>query len=166
MWHKIKARLKYVNSSLFCTSTEYHVFDQGIFYHWCQSRYWYVHLSLLLEPCLLIPVGFGLVDTLLSKHASYDIVIFAGARDPSKADALKTLQTEYPTKLFIVPYDASVLDGATAAAKVIEERYGYVDVVIGNAGVGGLGKLHEVPLTKVQEFFNVRIFFFAIDIFI
>jgi NAD(P)-dependent dehydrogenase (short-subunit alcohol dehydrogenase family) len=98
------------------------------------------------------------VDTLLSKYASSNIAIFAGVRDPSKADALKTLQIEYPTKLFIVPYDASDLDSAKAAAKVIEEKYGYVDVVVGNAGVGGLGKLHEVSLTKVQEFLNVRIF--------
>jgi short-subunit dehydrogenase len=94
----------------------------------------------------------------LSKHASSDIAIFAGVRDPSKVDALKALQIEYPTKLFIVPYDASVVDSANAAAKVIEEKYGYVDVVVGNAGVGGLGKLHEVSLSKVQEFFNVRIF--------
>jgi hypothetical protein len=79
-------------------------------------------------------IGLGLVEGLLSKHASSDIAIFATARDPAKANALAALQKKHPNKLFIVPYDAGDRQTAKAVAKQIEERFGWVDVVVGNAG--------------------------------
>jgi NAD(P)-dependent dehydrogenase (short-subunit alcohol dehydrogenase family) len=92
------------------------------------------HLGDLLSYCSFPVIGLGLVERLLSKHASSDIAIFATARDPAKANALVALQKKHPSKLFIVPYDAEDRQSAKAVAKQVEERFGWVDVVVGNAG--------------------------------
>jgi NAD(P)-dependent dehydrogenase (short-subunit alcohol dehydrogenase family) len=79
------------------------------------------------------PIGLGLVEVLLSKHSSSDVAIFAAARDLAKADALTELQKKYP-KLFLVAYDAEDKESAKKAAKEVESRFGWVDIVIANAG--------------------------------
>ena len=91
-------------------------------------------LGNLLNDYSFPAVGLGLVERLLSKHASSDIAIFATARDPAKADALVTLQKKHSNKLFVVPYDAGDRQSAEVVAKQVEKRFGWADVVIGNAG--------------------------------
>jgi NAD(P)-dependent dehydrogenase (short-subunit alcohol dehydrogenase family) len=83
--------------------------------------------------CSSPAVGLGLVEVLLSKHAS-DIAIFATARNPVKADALVALQKKYPHKLFLVAYDAEDKESAKKAAKEVESKFGWVDIVVANAG--------------------------------
>jgi NAD(P)-dependent dehydrogenase (short-subunit alcohol dehydrogenase family) len=80
------------------------------------------------------PIGLSLVEVLLSKHASSDVAIFAAVRDPAKVDALIELQKKYPKKLFLVTYDAEDKESAKKAAKEVESRFGWVDIVIANAG--------------------------------
>jgi NAD(P)-dependent dehydrogenase (short-subunit alcohol dehydrogenase family) len=83
---------------------------------------------------LLRVVGLGLVDRLLSKHVSSDIVIFALTRNPEKADALVVLQKKYANNLFVVSYDGEDIESVQKAAKEVESRFGWVDVVVGSAG--------------------------------
>ena len=78
--------------------------------------------------------GLGLIQALLSKYSTEDVAIFATARDPSKADALNSLQSKHPDKVFVLPYDAEDRQSAKKAAKEVEQKFGWVDVVIGNAG--------------------------------
>jgi NADP-dependent 3-hydroxy acid dehydrogenase YdfG len=79
-------------------------------------------------------VGLGLVEVLLSKHTSSDIAIFATARNPVKADALIALQKKHPQKLFLVAYDAEDKESAKKPAKEVESKFGWVDIVVANAG--------------------------------
>jgi NAD(P)-dependent dehydrogenase (short-subunit alcohol dehydrogenase family) len=83
---------------------------------------------------LLPAVGLGLVEVLLSKHATSDIAIFATARNPAKADALIALQKKYPKELFLVAYNAEDKESANKAAKEVENKFGWVDIVVANAG--------------------------------
>ena len=78
--------------------------------------------------------GLGLIQALLSKYSTEDVAIFATARDPSKADALNSLQRKHPDKVFVLPYDAEDRQSAKKAAREVEQKFGWVDVVIGNAG--------------------------------
>jgi NADP-dependent 3-hydroxy acid dehydrogenase YdfG len=48
---------------------------------------------------------------------------------------LESLQKKYPGKIFIVALDVVDQESNKAAAKVLEEKFGYVDVVIANAGM-------------------------------
>jgi NAD(P)-dependent dehydrogenase (short-subunit alcohol dehydrogenase family) len=95
-------------------------------------------LSLIFNPkhkpslYFLNVLGLGLVETFASKHAN--IAIFALARNPSKSTELLALQAKFPGKIFPVAYDATDKQSAKAAARVVEEKYGWVDVVVANAG--------------------------------
>jgi NADP-dependent 3-hydroxy acid dehydrogenase YdfG len=75
-----------------------------------------------------------LVKALASKYTDLDITIFAGVRNPDKAVALQDLAKQYPGKILITSYDASDKESTNSAAQVVESKYGYVDIVIANAG--------------------------------
>jgi norsolorinic acid ketoreductase len=89
-------------------------------------------------------VGLGLVEAVASKHA--DVAIFAGARNPSKSDALMALEKKYSGKIFPITHDAGDETSSQAAAKIVQEKFGYVDVIIGNAGTSAL----NLTLTTLQ----------------
>lgn len=81
---------------------------------------------------LTIHPGLALVNEIASRHS--DVAIFAGARNPDAAISLKELQVKYPGKIHIVKFVSGDAEINYALAKVIEEKYGYVDIVIPNAG--------------------------------
>ncbi|BGP20173.1 hypothetical protein JCM10213_000742 [Rhodosporidiobolus nylandii] len=76
-------------------------------------------------------IGFGLV-TALSKRS--DVLIFATARDPSKADALNAL-ARAKGNVVVVKLESASEEDAKAAYKVVEEKAGKIDVLIANAGI-------------------------------
>jgi NAD(P)-dependent dehydrogenase (short-subunit alcohol dehydrogenase family) len=84
-------------------------------------------------------IGAGLVDAIASKYAN--VAIIAGARSPSKSDDLLALEKKYPGKIFPIVHDASDEASSQAAATVVKEKFGYVDVVIGNAGTSTVNDL-------------------------
>jgi NAD(P)-dependent dehydrogenase (short-subunit alcohol dehydrogenase family) len=92
---------------------------------------------------LLPVVGLGLIEVLLSKHATSDIAIFATARNPAKADALIALQNKHPKSLFVVAYNVEDREGAKTVAKEVESRFGWVDIVVANAGELGFWPCSE-----------------------
>jgi NAD(P)-dependent dehydrogenase (short-subunit alcohol dehydrogenase family) len=77
-------------------------------------------------------IGLALVKELLS--GTKDTHVFAGVRSPSNATELKKIETSHPGKLTIVHFVAADEENNKAAAKVLADKFGYVDVVIGNAG--------------------------------
>jgi NAD(P)-dependent dehydrogenase (short-subunit alcohol dehydrogenase family) len=81
-------------------------------------------------------IGLALAAEILSNttSAAKDVHVFAGARSPSSAKALQELQSRYPGKLSIVAFVAADEENNKAAAKIVQEKFGWVDVVIGNAG--------------------------------
>lgn len=63
-----------------------------------------------------------------------DVVIFAGARDPSKATELNALAAKHAGKIHVVKFVAADAESNKALAKEIEQKYGRLDVVISSAG--------------------------------
>lgn len=89
-------------------------------------------LFLFYELLLTIHSGLALVNEIASRHS--DVAIFAGARNPDAAASLKELQVKYPGKINVVKFVSGDIGINYALVKVIEEQYGYIDIVIANAG--------------------------------
>ena len=60
-----------------------------------------------------------------------------GARDPS-TKALASLAAEHSDKVFPIALDSADIPLNKAAAELIEEKFGKLDVVIANAGICNL----------------------------
>lgn len=75
-------------------------------------------------------IGLGLTSTLAARP---DVLVFAGARAPEKADALNALAKE-TGRVVVVKIDATSDEDHKAAAELVKEKAGRVDVVIANAG--------------------------------
>jgi NAD(P)-dependent dehydrogenase (short-subunit alcohol dehydrogenase family) len=80
---------------------------------------------------LIAQLGFAFVQALVQRD---NVIVFAGARDPFRADELKALVQEHPGKLHIVKLVSADEAGNKAAVEEIKEKAGRLDVVIANAG--------------------------------
>jgi NADP-dependent 3-hydroxy acid dehydrogenase YdfG len=83
------------------------------------------------------------------------VAIFAGARSPSKSGDLLALEKKYPGKIFPITHDVSDETSSQAAAKIVQEKFGYVDVVIGNAGTSGVNLAISKLLTNGFSFLSL-----------
>ncbi|CAA7260838.1 unnamed protein product [Cyclocybe aegerita] len=78
-------------------------------------------------------VGSALVEVLARKHE--DIVIYAGVCSPSNATELKGLASQFPGKIEIAEVATGDENTNETLAETIQEKHGYVDVAIYNAGI-------------------------------
>ncbi|KAF9465124.1 NAD(P)-binding protein [Collybia nuda] len=100
-------------------------------------------------------LGLAFVNEIASRHT--DVAIFAGARDPDAATSLKELQEKYPGKIHIVKFVAGDVETNQALAKLIKEKYGYVDIVIPNAATATyMGMVLETPPDVMLEHFQAN----------
>ncbi|KAI0789685.1 hypothetical protein C8Q75DRAFT_147703 [Abortiporus biennis] len=96
--------------------------------------------------------GFGLCMTrhVLSKG---DIAV-ATLRQPSALDSLKA---QYPeSQLLILKLDVTIPYDITAAFASAKERFGRVDVVFNNAGLGVVGETEATPENVARDLFDVN----------
>jgi short-subunit dehydrogenase involved in D-alanine esterification of teichoic acids len=77
------------------------------------------------------PTGLELVKSLLARE---DAVVFAGARDPSKAVDLLSLAKDNANKLHIVQLISADEVNNKGVAEQIKASVGRLDVVVANAG--------------------------------
>ncbi|GAA5823371.1 hypothetical protein JCM3770_006843 [Rhodotorula araucariae] len=92
-------------------------------------------------------IGLGLA-TIFAKRPN--TLVFAGARTPEKADALNALAKETQGRLVVVKLDVHSDEDHAAAAKLVKEKAGKVDVVIANAGIAE--GMAPVATADVNEF--------------
>ncbi|KAL8283751.1 hypothetical protein RQP46_005546 [Phenoliferia psychrophenolica] len=98
-------------------------------------------------------IGLGLA-TALAKDPNN--VIFAGARDPSKADALAALAKTNPN-VKVLKLVSADLENNKAAISEIEKAFGRLDTIVANAGVAGnAGPLVSAPLQSYRDHFEVN----------
>ena len=98
-------------------------------------------------------LGFGLVQTLAARS---NVLIFAGARDPAKAEQLQAL-AETHSNVRVVQLNACSDDDARSAVAAISQAADRVDVLIANAGVSGyFGRVDETELDKLRERLEVN----------
>lgn len=83
-------------------------------------------------------------------------IVFAGARNPSKATALQKLAAENPN-VHIVKLDSTSVADVQAAAQTVEKVSGGLDIVIANAGTGeNWDKLIDVDPQSLVDHFKVN----------
>ncbi|GAA5842962.1 hypothetical protein JCM11251_002946 [Rhodosporidiobolus azoricus] len=100
-------------------------------------------------------IGLGLVKALSDRS---DVLIFATAREPKKADALNALAKE-KGNIEVVQLEVTSEESAATAAQVVEDKVGKVDVIIANAGISeeaAYGPLLEQPLDTYRRHFEVN----------
>lgn len=100
-------------------------------------------------------LGLGFVKVLLRRD---NVIIFAGARNPSSATELQALAKEFPEKLHIVKLNSADEAGNKAAVEEVKAKAGRLDVVIANAGINkyyGLGL--ETPAQEMKDHYEVNV---------
>ncbi|TNY23175.1 hypothetical protein DMC30DRAFT_444565 [Rhodotorula diobovata] len=99
-------------------------------------------------------IGLGLTSTLAARP---DVLVFAGARAPEKADALNALAKE-TGRVVVVKIDTTSDEDHKAAAELVKEKAGRVDVVIANAGIAeGWGPIATAPLDLYTRHFETNV---------
>ncbi|CAA7260849.1 unnamed protein product [Cyclocybe aegerita] len=100
-------------------------------------------------------IGLGLVNELVTRHK--DVFVYAGVRDPTKATALQETSTKFPGKVEIVKLVSADEQTNKDVAKTIQEKHGYVDVVIANAAVSQPnGAVGVIPIDAFRKHIEVN----------
>lgn len=119
-------------------------------------------------------IGYALVERLSTDP---NVVIYAGARNPSGATKLHELSKSCLAKINVVKLDSLNYDDPATVAKQIESEEGKIDVIIANAGMltfntlcswsivvlicdpgiaKHFGPLATTPLSEFQDHFDVN----------
>ena len=100
-------------------------------------------------------IGYGVVQQLAGRP---DAVIFATARDPTKADALQQLAKQH-SNVHIVQLRVDSDADHAAAVKRVEAEVGRVDVLLANAGIAnakGWASTDKLSVDELREHFEVN----------
>ncbi|KJA22291.1 hypothetical protein HYPSUDRAFT_41169 [Hypholoma sublateritium FD-334 SS-4] len=101
-------------------------------------------------------LGLGLVTRILEKHDH--AFVYAGARNPEKAQPLQNLQAKYPNRISVVKCVSADVEGNTALAREIEKRHGRLDTVIANAAIcDTTGDVSNISVPLLEEHFHVNV---------
>ena len=95
--------------------------------------------------------GFGLELAKQALERGYRTVITA--RDPAKLERYQTNEQALVLKL-----DVTRPDQVAAAVKAAEARFGGIDVLVNNAGVGYFAAVEEGDAAEVRKMFEVNVF--------
>ena len=102
-------------------------------------------------------LGYGVVEQLAKRDAA---IIYAGARDPSKADKLQQLAKQH-ANVRVVQLDAKSEADHSALAVRVEKEAGRADVVWANAGIcttSDWAPAHSVSIAAIREHIEVNTF--------
>ncbi|KZO92359.1 NAD(P)-binding protein [Calocera viscosa TUFC12733] len=100
-------------------------------------------------------IGLGLVTSLAARP---NVVVFAGARNPTFASDLNDLETKYPGKVHTVKLTSADEADNLAAVAEIKRVAGKLDVVIANAGIAKFfGSILETPSDEMKEHYEVNV---------
>lgn len=101
--------------------------------------------------------GIGLAFV---QHLAKDsnVVVYAGARNPDKANELQALAKEHPNRFFVVRLDSQDAESSKAVAGEIQNKFGRVDIVISNAGISNyMGSAAETPADQMRAHYEVNV---------
>lgn len=99
--------------------------------------------------------GIGLTTSLHLARNGYQV--FAGMRNPAKAESLQQAATAESLPIEVVPLDVCDSD-SVASAFAIVAKVGPVDVLVNNAGIGGASPLELTPLAEHKQMFETNYF--------
>ncbi len=99
--------------------------------------------------------GIGLATTLRLARAGYQV--FAGMRNPAKADALREVVDSERLSVEVVKLDVNS-DGSVDEAFARIAEAGPVDVLVNNAGISGATPFELTPLAEHRSMFETNYF--------
>jgi len=95
--------------------------------------------------------GFGLELAKVAIEQGYRTVVTA--RDPSKLEGFGATDNALVLKL-----DVTQPDQVAAAMQATEARFGHIDVLVNNAGIGYFAAVEESEEAEVRKMFEVNVF--------
>ena len=95
--------------------------------------------------------GFGLELAKQAIEHGFRTVITA--RDPSRLESHATSD-----QVLVLKLDVTEPDQVAAAVKAAEARFGAIDVLVNNAGIGYFAAIEEGEATEVRKMFEVNVF--------
>ena len=101
--------------------------------------------------------GFGklIVEAFLKNG---DTVIATGRNLTSRKEIFETDRAKYGEKLIEITMDVTNKDEVAAAARLVEEKFGAVDILINNAGYGLFGALEDLTEEEIRYQMEVNFF--------
>jgi len=95
--------------------------------------------------------GFGLELAKVAIEHGYRTVVTA--RDPSKLQGYGATD-----KVLVLPLDVTQPDQVAAAIQATTDRFGHIDVLVNNAGIGYFAAVEESEEEEVRKMFDVNVF--------
>lgn len=95
--------------------------------------------------------GFGLALAKQAIDNGYQTVVTA--RDPSKLEAYAAIDN-----VLVLRLDVTRPDQIAAAIEVAQARFGGIDVLVNNAGIGYFAAIEEGEESQVRRMFDVNVF--------
>lgn len=92
-------------------------------------------------------IGYGLTERLAARP---NTLVYAGARDTSKADKLQQLAKQH-SNIRVVKLSVDSEDDHAAAAKRVEAEAGRVDVVLANAGISNVDAVERTGSLSIDK---------------
>ena len=99
--------------------------------------------------------GIGLTTSLHLARNGYQV--FAGMRNPAKAESLQQAAAAESLPIEVVPLDVCDSD-SVASAFTTAAKAGPIDVLVNNAGIGGASPLELTPLAEHKQMFETNYF--------
>jgi len=96
--------------------------------------------------------GFGRELARHTLELGYPTVITA--RNPAQVDDLARGNED---KALVLKLDVTNADDIAAAVKAAEARFGRIDVLVNNAGIGYFGSLEESDIDEVRKMFEINV---------
>lgn len=100
--------------------------------------------------------GIGLEIARKLAEQGWNLTISARSVD-TLAEAAETLRAAHDIEVEAVPADMAAEDDVLALAAAHEKRYGRLDALMLNAGMGSIGPFAEFPLRRVDKLFDVNV---------
>jgi len=100
--------------------------------------------------------GIGKATSLALGRAGHRV--FATMRDPSKADALKSIAQEESLSIFFSALDVNSDASVEGGVKAIIAEHGPIDVLVNNAGIERRGSVEELPLSEFKAVMETNYF--------
>jgi NAD(P)-dependent dehydrogenase (short-subunit alcohol dehydrogenase family) len=100
--------------------------------------------------------GFGLETAVAFARRGDDVI--ATVRDPARADHLRERTQGLPRKVAIERLDVTDQASIDAAVAATVDRFGRIDVLVNNAGVGVIGALEILDDTTLRGIFDTNVF--------
>ena len=95
--------------------------------------------------------GFGLEIAKQAIEHGYRTVVTA--RDPARLEGIVATD-----QVLVLKLDVTQADDAEAAIKATEARFGRIDVLVNNAGIGYIAAVEESEEAEVRKMFDVNVF--------